>query len=107
MIWEINEKISSERKTMIISAVTVKLHAPFVHTLKEKRAVIKSIMAKLKNRFNISVIEADDHDMHKIAVIGIAYVSISKEESVKILDSIIDYIDNNCEAQIVEVIVEA
>lgn len=92
---------------MIISAATIKLHAPFVQTLKEKRAVIKSITAKIRNRFNVSVIEADEHDIHKSMVIGIGYVSISTQEATKMLDCIIDYIDNNCEAQIIEVVVLA
>ncbi len=91
---------------MIVSAVRIRVYAPHVRTLKEKRAIIKSLIARLKNRFNISVIEADDHDLHKSAVLGIAFVSISKEESVKMLDSVIDYIDNNCEAQIIEVITD-
>ena len=38
---------------MIIAAMTFRLHAPWVHSLKEKRMVVKSIVAQLQNHFHV------------------------------------------------------
>ena len=38
---------------MKVFIMRVKLRASWVHSLKEKRMVVKSIVQKLKNKFNI------------------------------------------------------
>ena len=55
---------------MIIAAMTFRLHAPWVHSLKEKRMVVKSIVAQLQNHFHVSAAEIDEQDTHQIIVIG-------------------------------------
>ena len=45
---------------MNILIMEVTLRASWVHSLKEKRMVVKSIVQKLKNKFNISVAEVDE-----------------------------------------------
>ena len=47
---------------MIIAAMTFRLHAPWVHSLKEKRMVVKSIVAQLQNHFHVSAAEIDEQD---------------------------------------------
>ena len=59
---------------MRILVMRITLRASWVHSLKEKRMVIKSIMQRLKNKFNISVSEVDEQDIHQTLVIGIAAV---------------------------------
>ncbi|MBU3113208.1 DUF503 domain-containing protein [Clostridium lacusfryxellense] len=57
---------------MKILILKVSLRASWSHSLKEKRMVVRSIVQKLKNKFNISVAEVDEQDIHQIIVIGIA-----------------------------------
>ena len=45
---------------MNIATMTFRLHAPWVHSLKEKRMVVKSLVAKIQNRFHASVAEIDE-----------------------------------------------
>lgn len=59
---------------MIIVAMTFRLYAPWVHSLKEKRMVVKSLIAQLQNRFHVSAAEIDKQDTHQIIVIGAAAV---------------------------------
>ena len=51
---------------MEIAVVTFRLHAPWVHSLKEKRMIVKSIIAKVQNQFHVSVSEIDEQDIHQI-----------------------------------------
>ena len=53
---------------MLIAVMTFRLHAPWVHSLKEKRMIVKSLTAKLRNRFHVSAAEVDEQDTHQIIV---------------------------------------
>ncbi len=48
------------------------------HSLKEKRRVVKTIIARLRNHFNASVAEVDANDVHQRAVVGVALVGNDK-----------------------------
>ncbi len=49
---------------MRIAVMTLRLRAPWVHSLKEKRMIVKSLVAKLQNRFHVSAAEVDEQDIH-------------------------------------------
>lgn len=59
---------------MRVLNLKVTLRASWVHSLKEKRMVVKSIVQRLKNKFNVSVGEVHEQDIHQIIVIGISAV---------------------------------
>ena len=59
---------------MKIAAMTFRLHAPWVHSLKEKRMIVRSLIAQLQNKFHVSAAEIDEQDTHQIIVIGVAAV---------------------------------
>jgi len=60
---------------MIVGLLTLDLHIPEANSLKSKRMVIKSLIQKIKNKFNVSVAEVDAQNLWQRCVIGIAYVS--------------------------------
>lgn len=88
---------------MRILIMRITLRASWVHSLKEKRMVIKSIMQKLKNKFNISVSEVAEQDIHQILVIGIAAVCGSSAQISSIMENIISFIEENCDAEITNI----
>jgi len=45
---------------MIVKTIIIKLYAPWVHSLKEKRGIVKSICSKVSNKFNVSIAEVDE-----------------------------------------------
>lgn len=88
---------------MCIGILELKFHAPYVHSLKEKRMILKSITARLKNHFNISVCEVSEQDIHQIIVLGIAALASHTAACDSILDKIIDFVEANCEAELVDI----
>ena len=60
---------------MIVGLLTLDLHIPEANSLKSKRMVIKSLIQRIKNKFNVSVSEVDMQNLWQRSVIGIAYVS--------------------------------
>ncbi len=59
---------------MVVGTGQIKFRLFDVHSLKAKRSIIKSIIARIQNRFNISVAETGLNDSHEWAVIGFALV---------------------------------
>ena len=83
---------------MKIIIIKVKLRASWVHSLKEKRMVVKSIVKKLQNKFNISVSEVDEQDIHQSIVIGICGVCIDST-----IESVISFVEENTDAEIINI----
>ncbi len=88
---------------MVIGAITIKIHIPWSHSLKEKRMVVKSICAKVHNKFNVSIAEIDDQDLHQIIVLGISYVATDKAQADSIADHVINFIESSTEGVFVSI----
>ena len=88
---------------MIIGTARLKLYAPWVHSLKEKRIIVKSIIAKTKNKFNVSIAEIDEQDRHQTIVLGVACVTDTVTRSDAIIDKVIKFIESSNQPEIQEV----
>lgn len=85
---------------MFIAAMTFRLHAPWVHSLKEKRMIVKSLVAKLQNRFHVSAAEVDEQDTHQIIMIGVAAIVPNNALADSIMAEISQFVEENTEAEI-------
>ena len=88
---------------MIIGTAEIKLYAPWVFSLREKRMVVKSIIAKAQNKFNISIAEVGEQDTLQTIILGIACVAGTVRQSDSIIDHVINFIESNTEAEILDV----
>jgi len=59
---------------MIVGSLRVRLLIREARSLKDKRQVIRSIMARLRNSFNVSVAEVEAQEHRQMAVLGVAMV---------------------------------
>lgn len=59
---------------MQIATCVVKLNLVGVRSLKEKRSIIKSILARLPRQFNVATAEIDHHDVWQTGTIGIVTI---------------------------------
>ncbi len=83
---------------MFIGACTMYFTAEWVTSLKEKRMVVKHIVEKAGHKFNISIAEVDKQDIHQSIVIGFACVSNEVAHVDKMVNRVIDFIENNTDA---------
>lgn len=60
---------------MIVAIGTFELHFPEVHSLKEKRQVLRCLIDRVKAKFNVSIAEVDHQDLWQRGTIGIAVVA--------------------------------
>jgi uncharacterized protein YlxP (DUF503 family) len=60
---------------MAVGLLILELHLPDVHSLKEKRLVIRRLQDRLRARFNVAVAELEHQDLWQRSVIGVVTVS--------------------------------
>ena len=77
---------------MNVGICKIKLRIPDNQSLKGKRQVLKSITARVKNKFNVSVAEIDDQELWQSAMLGICYVSNDKRYTNEVLSKVVDFI---------------
>jgi uncharacterized protein YlxP (DUF503 family) len=68
----------------------MELRIDHAHSLKEKRHVVKSLKERLRGKFNVSVSEIEDQELHNSAVIAAAVVSPSRDFASQILRAVED-----------------
>ena len=77
-----------------IGVLSMHLHLPGCSSLKDKRRVVKSLIAKMQNKFNVSVAEIDYLDVWQDTEIAVTVVSNNKNQSMEILQSILNWVTN-------------
>jgi uncharacterized protein YlxP (DUF503 family) len=80
---------------MNVGTCRVKLRFPENLSLKGKRQILKSIITRLRNKFNVSVAEVDDNDLWQLATLGICCVSNNKRFTNEVLSKAVDFIVNS------------
>ncbi len=84
-----------------------RLHLPESGSLKDKRQVIRSLMQRIRNKFQAAVAEVGDNDAWQVATIGVAVVSNSAGHCEEMLREIIDYIqDSRPDAELTDVMTD-
>ncbi|NLV88868.1 MAG: DUF503 domain-containing protein [Tissierellia bacterium] len=87
---------------MIIGACELKLLIYGSNSLKDKRQVIKSILGRIKSRFNVSIAEVDLNGSWQTAIIGFSCVSNNTKHSHQILTNVIKFIEEDSRVEIIE-----
>jgi uncharacterized protein YlxP (DUF503 family) len=78
---------------MVIGAARVELHVHASHSLKEKRSVVRSIVRRIRNEFNVAVAEVGGQDTWQWAVLGLAAVGHDRSGVRALLERVIDFVD--------------
>lgn len=58
-----------------------------VHSLKQKRSIIKPVIAELQRRFAVSAAETGEQNLHRRANIGLSAVAADRSHVIDVLDS--------------------
>lgn len=81
----------------------VDLLIPMSHSLKEKRRPLRSLLEKLRHRFNLAAAEVDCQDLHQRAVIGIAMVAADGGILAREIQAVREFIVNNPDCRVVDI----
>jgi uncharacterized protein YlxP (DUF503 family) len=91
---------------MIIAAVEITLMIPENDSLKGKRRVVKSLVEKVRHRFDAAVAEVGDNDLWRKAKIGVALVGNDRQLLEARLQQIMKFMENQHLAEIIDSQVE-
>lgn len=79
---------------MVVGVCTVQLEF-YAQSLKDKRSVIKPILARVRDRFNVSAAEVDDLEAWQRSTLAFACVSTDSAYAHGLLTKVITYIEQN------------
>lgn len=91
---------------MIIGSCELKLQIFEANSLKEKRHTIKSLIGRLKSRYNISIAEVGLNDSWKTTIIGFACVTNDSQHAHEIISKVIKFIDGDSRVEIIDYNIE-
>jgi uncharacterized protein len=73
---------------MYVASLTVELHLPGSHSLKDKRSVLRPILDGCRHRFAVAAAEVDHQDLWQRSTLGVATVSGSVGQAQDVLDAV-------------------
>jgi uncharacterized protein YlxP (DUF503 family) len=86
--------VAEEAVSLTIGSCTIQLSIPSAHSLKDKRRVVRSAIARIRDKFNVSIAEIGGNDQWQTATLGVACVSNGQERVHKILTAVVGYLEH-------------
>ena len=87
---------------MVIGVRSWELHVPGAQSLKDKRAVLKSLKDRLHNEFNVSVAETAHHDVWQRAELTVCLVSGDRRHVESVLASVDRFVEGVPQCRIID-----
>jgi uncharacterized protein YlxP (DUF503 family) len=92
---------------MIVGVLYLSLALPASESLKDKRQMVKSVLARVRNQFNVAAAEVDTLDHRQLATLGFSCVSNDGRHAEQMLAKVLAYIENTrLEAEVMDYSVE-
>ena len=66
---------------MIVLYLEMTLRAPLCNSLKDKRSIVRRLMARLRTSMDVSVCEAGAQDHHRLIVLAVAALSFDSAQA--------------------------
>jgi uncharacterized protein len=80
---------------MYVCIMKIELRFPPVPSIKDKRKIVNSIKMKIFSHFKITVAEVDDQDLYNSAMLGLCFISLTRDHCVSRGQKIITFIENH------------
>jgi uncharacterized protein YlxP (DUF503 family) len=87
---------------VVLAYAVYDLHLPGCRSLKEKRMIVKSLKARVRNQFEVSAAEVADQDLLQRAQLGVAAVGPDQEPLDALLQNILRFVEGNLDGQILD-----
>lgn len=91
---------------MFVGIIKLQIRIYNSSSLKEKRRIIKSLIDRTKNKFNVAIAEIGENDTWRKAIIGISLVSNSKYAIDKQICYLFNFLESNPDIEIIDTEVE-
>ncbi len=82
-----------QRTAMVIGVLRLTLHLPHSGSLKAKRHVVRSLLTRTRQRFQVAAMEIGDRDRWQLAELGIACVSPDGRHADEVLSHVLRFVE--------------
>lgn len=89
----------------VVGLISVELHLPHARSLKEKRAVLRSVKDRLR-RLNVSAAEVDHQDLHQRATVAVTAVGSDRMTVSQTLDAVADEFERRHDGLVIQTEIE-
>ncbi|MGI5852443.1 MAG: DUF503 domain-containing protein [Caldicoprobacterales bacterium] len=89
------------RMFVAIAEIDIRLYNS--QSLKEKRQILKSLVSKIRNQFNVSIAEIDGLDTWQRASLGFACVANNSVQAEKQMNRVLEYIEQDIRLEVVNI----
>ena len=79
---------------MVVGVLRLELRLPETHSLKGKRSILRSIKARVQQKFNVSIAECEEHDLWQRAILGVSQVGPDQPHVDRCLREVVSFIDD-------------
>jgi uncharacterized protein YlxP (DUF503 family) len=87
---------------VLVGTCELVFRLPENHSLKGKRQVSRSLVERIRNRFNVSVAEVSDQDRWQTLCLGVSCVTDDARHANQILSKIVDYVEDHNEGAVLQ-----
>ena len=87
---------------MVVGVCRVVLSLPGNQSLKGKRKVVRSVLDRVRARFNVAASEVAENDEWRRAVLGFAVVSNDPSHANSMLDTLLSFVESSVQAVVVD-----
>jgi uncharacterized protein YlxP (DUF503 family) len=87
---------------VVIGLLTLDLHFPGARSLKDKRQALRSLEARVRNRFNVSIAEVEHQDLWQRARLAVVSVNTDQQHLESTLQSVVGEAENAREIQLLD-----
>ena len=86
----------------MIGKLQLVLRLPEPNSFKEKRRILKSLVTRVKNRFNVSIAEVGTQDKWRLSTVVVAHVGNSRPHSNQLLDHMLQFAESVKQIEVVD-----
>ena len=86
----------------VVGALQIAIRLPEAQSLKEKRFILKSLIAQIRNKFNVSVSEIGSQDSWQMATLGVVHAGNDRSYTNKVLDQVLNFAEGIKKIEVVD-----
>ena len=87
---------------MVIGTLVLHLQVPGSESLKDKRQVVRSLVARVRRTFDVAIAEVGDQDLWQAVELGVACVSNDARHADEVCQKVLNYVGADGEALLVD-----
>jgi len=91
---------------MIVGICQIVLYLPDSGSLKQKRSLLKGLVTRVRNKFNVSVSEVGDQDLWQKAQIGVAVITNETRYANQVLSQVVNLVETQDRLELIDYTLE-